>query len=99
MLRMTEIGRTHNCATMAIDGRLVGDHVVALEVEGRRLLQECSHVIFHVDGLQFIDADGLALLNRWRDRTTLTGGSAFVRALLARHGLMPGDGEPAGPAG
>jgi ABC-type transporter Mla MlaB component len=87
MLRMREMNRTVEAVTLAVDGRVAGDSVRALEREGTRLLAEAGRLILQLDDTQYIDAEGLALLRRWRGRhLRLCGGSAFVRALLRRHG-------------
>jgi len=66
-----------------------GRNLPILEQEGTRLLGEAQRLVLDLKGVRFIDADGIALLERWSgERLVLRNGVPFVRALLARHGLV-----------
>ncbi len=89
MLRITERGRTPREIVLAVDGRVV-DHgsvrLLAREIECARSAPQ--DLVLDLDGLQFIDDEGLALLQQLTPPLRLRGGSAFVRALLAGKGLV-----------
>ena len=91
MLRMTIKAQTAWESVLVVDGKVAGSNVPLLEQEIRRHLEAAPCLVLELDGLQFIDAAGLALLRQWVDRgLVLRGGSTFVQALLATEGLALG---------
>jgi anti-anti-sigma regulatory factor len=65
-----------------------GRNVEILEQEGTRLLEESERLVLDLKGVQFIDREGIALLQRWwGERLVLRNGSPFVRMLLETYGL------------
>jgi anti-anti-sigma regulatory factor len=73
---------------ITVEGWVTGRGASLLAEEGARRLQLAPHLVFDLEGVQFIDQSGIAVLKRWsRERLMLRGGSLFVRALLRQHGL------------
>lgn len=92
MLRLILGAQTPEEAVVEVHGWVSGKEVALLEEEGERWLQESARLVLELEGTQFIDGTGLALLDRWAQQgLSLRGGSAFVRQLLARHGLFVTD--------
>jgi hypothetical protein len=88
MIRLTIRSQTPQEAVLQVDGWVSGGNVSILEEEGMRLLGESQRLVLELKGVQFIDRRGIALLKRWwGERLALRGGSSFVKALLAQHGL------------
>ena len=88
MVRLTVISQTEEEGVLKVEGWVSGADVEILEEEGARLLQETQRLVLDLDGVQFIDREGIALLKRWSGkRLELRGGSLFIRGLLEEHGL------------
>ena len=88
MLRLTVISQTKEEAVLKVEGWVSGADVALLKEEGTRLLRETERLVLDLDGVQFIDREGIALLKRWSGkRLELRGGSLFIRGLLEEHGL------------
>ncbi len=89
MLRLTVISQTEEETVLKVEGKVSGADVAILEEEGARLLQEAERLILDLEGVKFIDRDGISLLKRWAgDRLVLRATSPFLCTLLKRHGLM-----------
>ena len=88
MLRLVVKAQTPDEVLVALYGKVVGTDVGLLEQEGQCYRQAGARLVLELDGVQFIDEAGLALLRRWSGPgLQLRGGSAFLRALLAAEGL------------
>lgn len=88
MLRLIIYDQTPAAATVAVQGKIAGADVDLLAAEGRRLFQGSKRLVLVLDGVQFIDEAGIALLALWSGpRLDLSGGSTFIRALLRAKGL------------
>jgi len=88
MLRLTKISRRCDEVVLKVEGWVSDQGAILLAEEGMHCLREVRCLVLDLDGLQFIDATGLAVLKRWpKERLVLRGGSLFVRTLLQRHGL------------
>jgi len=88
MLRLTVISQTKEEAVLKVEGWVSGADVALLREEGTRLLRETERLVLDLDGVQFIDREGIALLKPWSGkRLELRGGSLFIRGLLEEHGL------------
>ena len=88
MVKLTVTAQSPDQAALGIEGELAGAAVLLLQEEGTRLLRQSSCLALELDGVQFIDRAGVALLKCWAgERVVLRGGSAYVRALLEYHGL------------
>jgi hypothetical protein len=88
MIRLIVQGQTPEETMLQVDGWVSEENVSILEQEGTRLLGETQRLVLELDGVQFIDREGIALLKRWSwKRLELRGGSLFVRGLLEAHGL------------
>ncbi|OGG46714.1 MAG: hypothetical protein A3F84_20335 [Candidatus Handelsmanbacteria bacterium RIFCSPLOWO2_12_FULL_64_10] len=97
MLRITVMSQTKEEVVLKVEGRVSGADVELLEQEGTRYLRDAGRLTLDLTGVRFIDEAGLALLQRWSgERLTLRGGSPFVCALLAAHGLLSHEGGPHG---
>ena len=56
------------------------------EIEGQ--IDQVQRLILDLQGLKYIDREGLELLKRWSgEKLILRDCSAFMRTLLATHGL------------
>lgn len=90
VLRVRVLSQIPQTAVLAVDGEVAEGNVPLLAAELERHLAAIDRLILDLDGVPFIDEDGLALLRRWpRSRLVLRGGSPFVRALLDEAGLAP----------
>ena len=88
MIRLTIRSHTPEEAILQVDGWVSGKDVPILAQEGTRLLGETGRLVLDLKGVQFIDRDGIALLQRWSgERLVLRNASWFVRTLLERYGL------------
>ena len=88
MIRLIVQAQTPEETVLQVDGWVSEENVSILEQEGTRLLGESHRLVLDLKGVQYIDREGIALLQRWQgDRLVLRGGSLFVRGLLEEHGL------------
>ena len=88
MIRLIIQSQTAEEVAVEVHGWVSGEDVEILEGEGSRLLQESRRLTLHLDLVQFIDEEGIELLQRWSgERLELRGGSLFIRGLLEEHGL------------
>ena len=89
MLRLTVISQTREEGVLKVEGWVSGEDVALLEEEGTRLLGETERLVLDLEGVRFIDREGIALLKRWSgERLVLRGASLFVRTVLEEEGLM-----------
>ena len=95
MLRITRVSPNPAEVVLKVEGSLAGQEVALLEQEGRPWLGQTG-LRLDLDGVQFIDEDGLELLMNWAGKGVgLCGGSLYVRTLLltlsgTSPGLSPG---------
>lgn len=88
MLRITLESQTLDEVILRVAGWLAGEDVELMEQEIVRWHQEGQRLVLDLEGVKFIDENGLALLKRWSERQlVLRGGSTFVRMLLKSNGL------------
>ena len=88
MLRIVCESQTAEQVVLKVEGWVTATDVDLLEREGVRQLCQAKRLVLDIGGIKFIDVAGLSLLKTWSgDRLVLRGGSPFVRALLAEHGL------------
>jgi len=88
MLRVTVVPQNSQQVILLLYGKIAGRDVPLLRQEGERHLQPGGRLILELNGVQFIDEEGIALLQQWVGQNAiLRGGSAFLRALLASEGL------------
>ena len=89
MIRLIVQSQTPEETVLQVDGWVSEENVSILEQEGTRLLGASRRLVLDLKGVQYIDREGIALLQRWSgDRLVLRGGSLFVRGLLEAHGLV-----------
>jgi anti-anti-sigma regulatory factor len=69
---------------MRVEGRVTGPWVGELSRQVAEVLQRSPALVLDLQGVTFMDPDGVRLLQSIRDdgRTELTGGSTFVVTLL-----------------
>ena len=97
MLRIEVTSESPAAVVLKLEGWVSGDGVGLLEAEGRRWLEQGRELVLDLDGVQFIDPQGLDLLEGWSGaRLELRGGSLFVRTLLHNRGLVQGP-DPSPP--
>lgn len=88
MLRITLTSPDPAEAVLTLDGWLMGQEVAFLEEQAAPWLQETRRLVLDLQGVQFIDREGIALLKRWVEKgVVLRGGIPFIQALLAAHGV------------
>ena len=89
MIRLRIRSQTPAEVVLEVHGWISGANVALLKQEGTRLLGETQRLMLDLDGVQFIDREGMALLQCWwREGVVLRGGSLFVRTLLEQRGLV-----------
>jgi anti-anti-sigma regulatory factor len=89
MIRLTIRSQTPQEAVVQIEGWVSGRNVPILEEEGVRLLGESERLVLDLEGVQFIDEEGIALLKRWSGEClVLQHALPFVRLVLETHGLV-----------
>lgn len=95
MLRMAVVPQNPQQVVLALYGKIAGSDVALLRREGERHLKPGVRLNLELDGVQFIDEAGMALLRQWvGQNAVLRGGSLFLRALLASEGLKSDGGVP-----
>ena len=88
MLRITIEESTSSGGVLRLEGRIAGDDVRLLRREAEHWSDSSWSRLLDLDGVQFIDEQGLELLRCWgADGVTLRGGSIYIRALLTNRGL------------
>lgn len=88
MLRITVKSQTDKEVVLKVEGQVSGKNVALLEQEGNRWHRKVECLVLDLKGVQFADRAGIALLQGWLgNRVVLRNESAFVRALLATHGM------------
>jgi len=108
MLRLTVRSRSATEIVLQVDGWVAEEDVALLAAEGDRVLAAGQRLVLELGGVMFVDAAGLALLERWGrlrlpgqagapwpPRLELRDGSPFIRRLLERHGLHCQEGGQA----
>jgi len=89
MLRLVNRSQIPEEAILEAHGRIAGADVVLLNRELERLDDQGGHLVLDLEGVRFIDQEGLDLLRCWRGkRLSLRGASAFVCMLLDEGGLI-----------
>lgn len=69
---------------LTLYGKITSPDVQLLLQEGQPHLEQAGSLTLDLDGVQFIDDTGMALLQRWLGQgLVLRGGSPFLKALLA----------------
>ena len=68
MLKISQVGRAGQSATFRLEGRIVGPWVAALNEACEKLLTEGRPLKLHLADVEFLDAQGVALLIRLRSR-------------------------------
>ena len=88
MIRVSSSLPEPGSAILSVSGTIAGSEVAVLETELLRCTGQVRDVILDLAGVESIDADGLALLRRFRGPgLTLRARSAYVRALLRDEGI------------
>ncbi len=91
MLRITPDHRSHRPLRLKLAGDLSTDAVALLASELDRWWPQHSELVLDLNGVLFIDEQGLALLRKWAAQgLAFQGGSWFIRTLLKAYGLDAG---------
>jgi len=97
-IHIDTIARTPSEAVLTVAGRLAEGAVPLLDGELTRILIDAERVVVDIEGLHFIDNQGLALLRRLTVKSSanrghskvqlsLRHGSSFLRQRLASRGV------------
>lgn len=96
MLRITHVSRATGVEELQAEGWIDGEYVALLEQAGDDAWRPGCRWVLDLEGVESIDASGIALLQRWaRERVVLRGASPYLRLVLAQHRLSceeSGDG-------
>ena len=88
MLRVTPIERRPGQVMLKLEGRVCLESAGVLAQVVHASLGGAQTVVLDLDGVTFIDAAGLALLEGWRGtRLRWCGGAPFIQLLLHSHGI------------
>ncbi len=83
MLKITPNEIDGGATRLTLEGRLVGPWVGELDRVSHDVLNECGELVLDLRDVQFVDRDGIALLNDLRRKgAALQGCSAFVAVQL-----------------
>lgn len=83
MLKISQVGRAGQSATLRLEGRIVGPWVAELDAACKQLLAEGRPVKLHLADVEFMDAQGVALLVQLRSRgVSLASPPPFVAEQL-----------------
>jgi anti-anti-sigma factor len=83
VFKVTTVQQRRNRVTLRLEGRLAAAWVPEFDRAVAAAVSEYSHVTLDLDGLSFVDADGVAVIRSAVDRgARLTGGSQFIGALI-----------------
>ena len=99
MIRIDVIAQTEKQVVLKVQGQVVDDDVELLAGELRRWRAQVEHLVLDLKGVQFIDREGIALLQQWARREPIRGngsmerlrlrdGNRFIRHLLEVNGLQ-----------
>ena len=88
MMRIAVVAQSEARVVLKVDGWIAGEGVAVLATEGGRWLRGGRRLVLTLEGVDFIDEAGIALLEGWpTDMLELRGASVYLRMLLERHGL------------
>lgn len=77
MLKISQIGQTDHSVTLRLEGRIVGPWVTELRQSCEQILREGQSLRLELAGVEFMDADAVALLSSLRSRAV-----AFIECPL-----------------
>ncbi|MEW6753839.1 MAG: STAS domain-containing protein [Candidatus Latescibacterota bacterium] len=83
MLRVTVVEQTLDRVVLKVEGWVCRANLSLLEQEGAPWMSPAHRVVLDLDGVQFIDEAGAALVRHWMGQGAVArGGSAFVQMML-----------------
>ncbi|MGH6636083.1 MAG: hypothetical protein ACRED0_08090 [Gammaproteobacteria bacterium] len=83
MLRITHVTTNKVSTTLRVEGRIEGDGVAVLAKEIEFLHREGKRVVLDFEAVEFVDRDGVRMLQETADaKTRIVHCSAFIQALL-----------------
>jgi len=68
MLKISQIDPVHGTVTLRLEGRIVGPWVAALQHSCEQVLTDDHPLKLHLADVEFMDAQGVALLSSLRSR-------------------------------
>ncbi len=68
MLRISQIGPANHAVVLRLEGRVVGPWVAELQKSCEEVLSEDRSLKLHLGDVEFMDAQGVALLSSLRSR-------------------------------
>ena len=99
MIRIDVVAQTQKQVVLKIQGQLADADVDLLAGEVSRWREPGGRLVLDLEGVKFIDQQGLALLQQWMRQEPIRGngsgvrmmlrdGSRFIRHLLEANGLQ-----------
>ncbi|MBI2502205.1 MAG: STAS domain-containing protein [Candidatus Latescibacteria bacterium] len=90
MLRIEVVTQSESRVELRVDGWIASEEVALLAMEISRRLQQGGRLVLDLEGVEFIDEAGIALLAGWPgEQLELRGGSVYLRMLLNGRGSGP----------
>jgi anti-anti-sigma regulatory factor len=84
MLKITRMHESADCVTLQIEGRIGGVWIDELRHECMRCLTQGRTLTLDLSGVQFVEAQGIAMLRGMLDQhIRLVGCSLFLSGLLS----------------
>lgn len=98
MLRIDLVSDSEREVVLKVEGSIAEQGVGLLAEAGRAWRRPGRRLALDIAGVDFIDQEGLALLQEWSGQgLVIRGASLYVRYLLQSQGLIPGPDRPKDP--
>ena len=83
MLRISPQAKTASRVELRLAGQIGSEEAALLADELQCLWRDGIHIVLDLEGIEFIDRVGLALLSQWVAKgLELRGGSRFIQRML-----------------
>lgn len=95
MFRIDLVSASEREVVLSVQGIIAEQTVELLAEAGRAWLHLGRQLVLDIEGVEFIDPAGLALLREWSGQgLVIRGASLYVRYLLQNQELINGAGSP-----
>ena len=90
MLRITRVVDNTSKVTLKVEGQIASDWISVLELECLPVIRDNRELILDFPGVEFIDAEGVKMLNRLKsltvppERLQIINSSPLIKDLLRR---------------